>query len=107
MKTLKTLLTFSDYNQGVVLHCETVEFQDKFWIIPEWKQNNSKNKMRPDRLICLDDLCHQRILSGFPADFVLSEPIPRCIFAGEIPSGKGIHVLENPDLLDTIMAGLH
>ena len=99
MRILKTLITFSDFNLGVVMTCDTIEFQDKFWIVPEWKQNNAKCKMRPDRLICLDDLRHQRISGGFPADFVLSEPIPRWLFDGDIPPGKDIHVLKDPDLL--------
>ncbi len=98
MKILKTLITFTDTDLGKILKCDTIEFEGKLWLVPEWLENAATGEMQPLRIICLDLLPHQKIQRSTPADFVLNAPIPKCVFDGEIPSETTLNfqIVESP-----------
>lgn len=100
MKILKTLVTFNDSDLGKILECDTIEFKGKFWLVPEWLENATTGKMQPLRIICLDLLPHQNILHPHPANFVLNDPIPKCVFDGEIPveTTLNFQIVESPQI---------
>jgi hypothetical protein len=97
MKILKTLITFTDANLGIILKCDTIEFEGKYWLVPEWLENATTGKMQPLRIICLDLLPHQKTSL---VDFVLNDPIPKCVFDGEIPveTTLNFQIVESPQI---------
>jgi len=95
VKILKTLY-FSDSVPGHLLKCDTIEWQGKFWLVPEWIENHSTGKMRPVRIICLDSLPHRVLPLGAPDHFALDIPIPKCVFDGKIPQETPFEIVENP-----------
>ena len=100
MKIFKTFITFTDAEPGKILKCDTIEFEGKFWLVPEWLEKAAIGEMQPLRIICLDLLPHQKIQRGTPADFVLNDPIPKCVFDGEIPPQTTLNfrILESPEI---------
>src|SRR4030042_3567666 len=100
MKIYTTLITFTDADLGKILKCDTIEFENKLWLVPEWLENATTGKMQPLRIIRLDCLPHQKIQNSTPADFVLNTPIPKCVFGGEIPPQTTLNfqIVESPEI---------
>lgn len=102
MKIYKTLMFFSDSDPGHIFACDTIESDGKFWLVPDWLDNIATKKRTPIRMICLDGIKHQRVAVGKPSDFVLNEPIPKCVFDGQAPQGTSFQIVENPLITDDI-----
>lgn len=100
MEIYKTLVFFTDAHLGKIMKCDTIELNEKFWLVPEWIDNPAEGTRKPLRIICLDNLPHQKIDSGDPADFFLTSPIPICVFEGEIPAEAifRFDIIEHPDI---------
>ncbi len=101
MKILKTIYFYSDYEIGHLLKCDTIEYRNKFWLVPIWTENHTTKKMRPERMICLDFLPHKVLPDGAPDQFALDIPIPKCVFFdGQIPKETTYKfvIVENPDI---------
>lgn len=109
MKILKTLYFYLDAEIGHLLRCDTIEFQHRFWLVPRWIENHATGKMRPERIICLDYLPHQKLSEGAPEHFALNIPIPKCVFDGEIPpeTTYNFEIVENPEIETHIPEKLH
>ena len=91
--------------------CATVTYQGKEWLAAPWIDNSETGKSRPERIVCLDLLEHQK--SADPRyQYVLTRPIPKSVFDGQIPPpAKGIFVVvENPPIefetTDVLFPGL-
>jgi hypothetical protein len=54
MKILKTLIQRVD--DGELLAADTIEYEGKLWIVPEWLAGPTKGTEMPARIICLDNL---------------------------------------------------
>ncbi len=59
MKILKTMIFFSDAEPGKIFLYDTIEYDGKFWIVPEWLINRTLGKRRPARIIPLNQYRHQ------------------------------------------------
>jgi hypothetical protein len=99
MKILKTMMFFSDCDEGTIYKVDTIEYQGKRWLVPEWLDNAREGWRSPARIICIDLLKHQNSPGG-PADFVLNDGIPKAVFDGQIPpQSEGFYVvIERPDI---------
>lgn len=100
MDILTTMVFFSDIPDGKIYKCDTIEFEGKMWLVPEWVDNPREGWRKPVRIICLDILPHQKSPGG-PADFVLNHGIPKSVFFdGQIPSPpEDLYVvIERPDI---------
>ncbi len=86
MKIFKTIVSFDD--EGSLYITDTIAWKGKLWLVPKWLDPLGTEKSKPDRIICMDALPHQKTPPGFQADFVLNNPIPKCVFFGEIPKEK-------------------
>ncbi len=94
-KILKTMVAIQ--SEGIFL-CDTIEYEGKLWLVPEWLDNPSKGYSMPARIICLTFLPHTH---GFSEDeFVLQNPIPKSVFDGHIPLElrNSYIVIENPEI---------
>ena len=100
MKIYKTLISFTDAHLGKIMRCDTIELDDNFWLVPEWRENTDTGKMKAARIILLSSLPHQKADAGIFGDFVLNEPIPKCVFDGITPSQTKLdfHIVENPEI---------
>lgn len=99
MKIFKTLMFFSDVAEGQIYRIDTIGYQGKMWLVPEWLDSPREGWRVPARIICLDVLPHQTSPGG-PADFVLNTGIPKAVFDGEIQPEQesGYVVIEHPDI---------
>jgi len=101
MRIYRTLMAFSDSAPGKVFLSDTIEYDNKFWLVPEWTENKLIRKMRPTRIILLNSLPHQKTNNpAAPADFFLNKPIPKCVFDGQVPPETTFefHIVENPEI---------
>ena len=100
MNILKTMMAISDSGVGKIYKVDTIEYQGKHWVVPEWIENKAEGWSSPVRIILLDVLPHQKSPGG-PGDFVLTYGIPRCVFyEGLIPIRSKYYwkVIERPDI---------
>jgi len=78
-KILKTFVIL-----GSEIHItDTIEHEGKLWLVPIWLDTPDGKWTMPARIIRLDTLAHQK-MSG-QADFVLSGPMPKELFADQTP----------------------
>lgn len=85
MKVLKTLVSFAD-EDGSIHKCDTIEYDSKFWLVPHWLEGPTEGTKKPERIVCLAPLRHQRLANTDYADFYLNDPIPRGILYAPIPT---------------------
>ena len=76
---------FSDVDDGTIYKMDTIEYEGKMWLVPEWLDNAAAGWRKPARIICLDLLPHQKSPGG-QADFVLNAGIPKSVCDGQIPT---------------------
>jgi hypothetical protein len=79
---------------------DTINYDNNWWLVPEWYDNKSKGWIMPKRIIQLDSLPHQVIDSGNPVDFVLDNPMPKDVFDGKTKKHKSKQfcVLIDPEI---------
>lgn len=97
-KVFTTLVSIDDSNE--LNHCDTIEWKGKKWLVPKWLVAPTEGWKKPERIICLDNLKHQKIGAGFGADYLLNDPLPRSVVEGRGPSpAEGSYdVIEAPDI---------
>ena len=102
MRIFKTLYYYLDSEPGHVFSCDTIELQGSMWLVPAWTVDFTTAIMRPERIICLDHLPHQRTSQSQPAHFIVDIPIPKCVFEGKVPpeTTHNFEIVENP-LIET------
>jgi hypothetical protein len=86
---------------------DVIEHAGKFWLVPEWLDNQSQKLTMPLRIISLETMVHHR-MKGNP-DFLVEDPVPIYVFDGRIPpeeAGKYV-VVEGPDIRIPRDAKLH
>jgi hypothetical protein len=98
MVILKTAVIFSDFATGKIYKVDTIEYEGKMWLVPEWLDSPKSGWQMPARIICLDGLHYQKA-DGKEVDFVLNAGIPKSVFDGtQIPLGDRYVVLERPGI---------
>ncbi len=78
----KTLVS----NGSSIFQVDTIEYEDKLWLVLRWLFPPSKEWREPERLICISNLRFQDLRGSpnRPADFSLPAPLPTVLF-GPIP----------------------
>jgi hypothetical protein len=99
MKIFKTMMTFSDDDDGTIHKMDTIEYQGKMWLVAGWLDCPREGWRIPARIICLNVLPHQKMKIA-DADFVLTHGIPKAVWNGQIPSQPEdwYVVIERPDI---------
>ena len=95
MKILKTLIQRAD--DGELLEADTIEYEGKLWIVPEWLAGPTKGTEMPARIICLDNLQTAKPGPRYWADLVLSVPLSKDFLEGRALM-QGVAVIEKPDI---------
>jgi hypothetical protein len=65
---------------------DAIQYQGKFWLVPEWLVSPDGQWRKPKRIISLENLEHQdlRKLRLRPADLAINESIPKDVLDGKI-----------------------
>lgn len=106
MRIFHTLLAIG--NDGYVYLMDTIEYEGRMWLVPAWLESLATGERKPERMIRLDNLPHQRIdPQDSPVDppmhFRLVDPIPKSVLEGRVPAGlESVYVLlEAPKIWPT------
>jgi hypothetical protein len=106
MSVLKATVLRSD---GMIMQCDVIEYQNEFWLVPEWLDIPARGLTQPRRIIRMAAVPHQPpAMKGH--DFVVNDPIPIEIFEGRADSAlaKRYGAQELPDIfLPLPKRGLH
>ena len=92
---------------------DTIEYEGKFWLVPDWIYNTNEGWKRPERLILLNSLPYMKIPPENPisaeADFLLGYPIPIIAIDDHnlIPLPNEAVVINFPDIKEIIPKGVH
>jgi hypothetical protein len=88
-------------NDGVheIHFIDVVEYAGQFWLVPAWVDDPALNTTRPVLIVSLATIPHERAGKTDP-QFVVKDPIPKCILNGQIPPALAHKylVLEQPDI---------
>jgi len=106
-RVFKTIIGLDDSSD--ILLCDTIEHEGAKWLVPRWLEAPSEGWKKPQRIICLDPLPHQKLQGAFPAEYLLNDPMPRSVFEGR-PRQQGERayvVIEEPDIRIAIPRGIH
>ena len=96
-KIYKTLL--APEGRGSLDLCDTIEHEGHMWLVPKWLVAPEEGWRRPERIILLDSLPHQK--TGFGgADYLLSGPLAKAALEGHDQSSLGPEytVILEPDI---------
>ena len=98
MKILKTLMGFSDFDINNLYRVDTVEWNGRLWLVPNWIEAHATRERQPIRIIAMDRLPHWRMDGEEGVDFQLGVLIPRCVFDGQLPPGSDqyFEIVESP-----------
>lgn len=95
MRILKVLV-----GAGYGLHmADAIEYQGGVWLVSKWLKDEVTGRMKPERIIRIDTLKHQR--SNFAgASIVLSQPLPEDVLSGAstLVGGQQFDVIEAPEI---------
>lgn len=78
---------------------DTIEHEGRKWLVPFWLTDESSGLSKPERIICLDLLPHQKS-GAIHYDYILTQPMPRAALDGHVPPpSKGIFlIVESPTI---------
>lgn len=113
MKIYKTAsYIINEEGEPIVFTIDTIEFEGKLWLVPEWIEKPLEGWKSPKRIILLDALPHQKVPPGspIPADFVLGYPRSTAFLKnGQTPTQPTTEavVIKNPDIRIPIPKGIH
>lgn len=93
---------------GATYKVDTIEYEGKNWLVPEWLENPSQGWYMPARIVCLETLQYQ-VSETEGIDFVLNTIVPKSVFEGRVPNGTTDQfvVVEKPDIRFEILGGFH
>jgi hypothetical protein len=92
---LKTLIWIVE--DGSIVACDTIRYQGKLWLVPEWLKDPATGIEHPARIICMDGLPlgkpPQRYASE--ADFHLLTRLSKNTLSGQ-SKAQGLVVVDRP-----------
>ncbi len=79
---------------------DTIEYEDKLWLVTKWSPTSKSEWHSPAFLVCLSYLPHAKTRDSEKFDFVLNNKLPKSVYEGHIsPELKNqFLVIENPDI---------
>ena len=97
MNIYKTAVSIE--NDSSIYSVDTIEYEEKLWLVPSWLEAIGKSQKKPERIICLTYLGFQKTkFQGF--DYLLNNPMPKDVLFGQIPSKlkNEYTILMSPDI---------
>jgi hypothetical protein len=96
--------------KGSIYKCDAIEYEGKIWLVPQWRARPRAGWQTPERIICLDNLPHQKMPPGSNfGDFVLNGSIPTAVLEGraQAPEASGYEIVESPNIQVSIPKRVH
>ena len=100
MQILRTMTGASD-DSGGIQTMDTILYEGKPWLVPEWLSPPDGGWQTPKRIVCIHGLQYQDMSeSKMPVDYLLTYPIPKSVLDGETDTAGGhkYMVIERPDI---------
>ena len=100
IKIKRTMIGAGD-DSGQILIMDTISYEGKLWLVPEWLSPPDGGWQAPARIVCIHDLQYEDISnSEMPADYLLNYPVPKSVLDGETDTAEGqkYEVVERPDI---------
>jgi hypothetical protein len=66
-----------------VVLCDVIMWRDAPWLVPRWSERRNPPATKPDRVIPMATLAHQRVspeVTGNRATWVVNAPLPNALF---------------------------
>jgi len=105
MTTVGTMMVnvMEDDGKSTICHIETINFEGKTWLVPEWLDNKAEGWTTPKRIFRpLAKAAYQQRVADLSGDLseLLTSPIPISVLNGQIPPGRENEfvVVERPDV---------
>lgn len=94
---------------NAICHVDTIEYQGLYWLVPEWLETPNREVKMPARIIRLLGIPHQQTIGGKFGDFVVSQPIPKAVWNGQVPPEQAnvYLVIDRPPIRIVHKGGLH
>jgi len=81
-------------------NADTIEYDNKLWLVPTWLDSQSQGFAMPERIIRLDSLRPHPQIVGGKLSYLLQHSIPRRVLEGKcLPEDKLYEILEAPYIL--------
>jgi hypothetical protein len=96
----KTWITVIDDEMAQHAVADTIVYEGKLWLVPEWIDNRVAGWTMPARIIALDGLPYESLPAPHECDYLLHEGIPKGIYCGQIrPEPDSCYVvIETPNI---------
>lgn len=97
-ETKQIFKTMVPTDSGTIEKVDTIEHENKMWLVPNWLDQPGLKLTRPNRLILLDSLPHEKAqIAG--CQYVLNTPLPKELFEMSplTEKAKGFVVVDLPD----------
>jgi hypothetical protein len=104
----KATVIINNYGVHEVHMVDVIEYEGRFWLVPEWLDNRAQKTTTPVRIISFDRVAHHR-MKGMNPEFVVEFPIPKSVFEGR-PSpeeAKQYEVFERPSIVIPLSTSMH
>lgn len=106
MKIFKTVVTFDDDSD--LHYADSIEYEGQMWLVPEWIESPAGGWRMPRRLVCLNTMPHERKEGDPTGEFIVTWPIPKCVFNGELPREAKIKyvIVDSPNIRIPLASGV-
>lgn len=93
-------------DDGSVIIADTIEYEGKLWIVPEWLEGPTPGTLCPALIICVDGLSLMKAGPQYQADFVLGTPLSIAVLEGRSIK-LGLDVRKRPDIMLRVDTDFH
>ena len=100
MQILRTMTGAGD-DSGAIVLMDTILYEDKLWLVPEWLSPQDGGWQTPVRIVCIHGLQYEDISdSKMQGDYLLTYPVPKSVLDGETDTVEGhkYTVIERPEI---------
>lgn len=106
MPVRKTLYQRQD--DGELFIADTIQYDGKWWIVPEWLQGPTAGTLCPARIVCLDGLTLNKPAAPYQdrVDWALETPLHRDVLEGRRVSQSPL-VIDRPDIYLRVDTDFH
>ena len=103
MAVRRTSIVRTDLSQFVA---DTVEYEGKWWIVPNRLEGPTANTRCPARIICTDDLGLTKAPASSQFDYVLASLLDRAVLEGRRVT-QSPFVIPRPDIILKLDTDFH
>src|ERR1700723_3264895 len=103
---MKILKTGVGSDGGGIFTVDTIEYDKKLWLVPEWLDVPAQGVSKPRRIIRMDLLRFQKMTNtAYHLDYILNDYMPKAVLDGRAPAelAARYEIVELPEGIETPM----